>query len=211
MDSNFDMRYGAPTVENLPTPGAVREWGHLWVPTLDGEPVREPDSLGFESREEAWAEAIRWVKHRAGLLIEVRLERMRECVIEPGGPVVVESVAEARQAILRYAMATLGDHGRDPGDREYRRLADRNGGPNWEDLTGCETDRRYDPDNPDAGMRCEYVLYEQGDLDGVGGLVWTFGVYTCATAPPEVWGHPPDQPCGLDPGDDGVDDEVDFW
>ena len=207
MASDYETRYDAPTVENLPTPGAVREWGHSWVPTLDGELIESLRYSGFESREEAWAEAIRWVKHRAGLAIEVRLGSMTGCVIRPDRAVVVETVAEARQTILRHAMDALGDHQRNPERREYMRLKGRAGDPTWEDLAGCETYRRYDPDNPDAGLECSYLLYEQGDLDGVGGLVWTYGVSIRATAPPDVWDHPPDQPCGFDTGDDLIDDD----
>ena len=203
MSTEFDTRRNEPNVENLPAPGARREWDSHWIPTLDNEPISGADLYGFESREEAWAEAIRWVKHRAGLAFEVRLGSQTGCVVVGDGAVIVETVTEAREVILRHAMATLRGQGNDPEEREYLRLRGGRGGPTWENLTRCETDRRYDPDNPDAGMRCGYVLYEQGGLDGVGGLVWTYGVYIWATAPPEVWDHPADQPCGLDNDEDG--------
>ncbi len=32
--------------------------------------------------------------------------------------------------------------------------------------------------------------------------MWTYGVTIWATAPPEVWNHPADQPLGLDTDDD---------
>ena len=35
--------------------------------------------------------------------------------------------------------------------------------------------------------------------------MWTYGVTIWATAPPEVWDHPTDQPAGLDT-DDGLED-----
>ena len=207
MDSDLDTSLDRPTVENLPTPGAVREWGHSWAPTLDGEPIGDAGPFGFRSRAEAWAEAIRWVKHRAGLAIEVRLGSQTGCLMRGDGVIVVETVVEARQAILAHAMDALGGHARNPERRECLRLERRKGGPNWEDLTRCETTRRYDPDNPDAGMECSYLLYEQEDLEGVGGVVWTYGVSIWATAPPEVWDHPVDQPCGLNADDDPIDDD----
>jgi len=197
MSKGADTNRHEPSVENLPTPGALHEWGHDWAPTLDGEPIGRA-SYGFASREEAWAEAIRWVKHRAGLAMEVRLGVQTGCVVEGDTVVIVETVAEAREVILRHAVENLRGKGTGPDEREYLRLRGGRAGPVWEDLARCETDRRYDPNTPDAGMRCDYVLYEQGGLDGVGGLVWTFGVYVWATAPPEVWDQPADQPCGLD-------------
>ena len=209
MALDFDAIRREPTVENLPTPGALREWEYSWVPTLDGEPIESLRYSGFESRGEAWAEAIRWVKHRAGLAIEVRLGSMTGCVITADDVVVVETVAEARKAILGHAMDALGDHARNPERREHLRLKGHKGDPTWEDLARCETDRHYDPGNPDAGMRCRYLLYEQGDLDGVGGLVWTYAVNIRATAPPEVWNHPADQPCGLDTDGDPRDKPID--
>ena len=51
-------------------------------------------------------------------------------------------------------------------------------------------------------MTCSYLLYLQGGLEGVGGMIWTYGVTICATAPPAVWDHPTDQPIGLDNDDD---------
>ena len=199
MDEKFDAtKDGTVTGDDLPTPGAVQEWGDRWIPTLDGEPIRDIGWSGFESREEAWAEAIRWVKHRAGLAMQVRLGAGAGCVIEGDRIAVVETVAEARRAILRHAIATLGGKGQDSGDRQYLRLGGGRTGPTWNDLARCETNRRYDPDDPDAGMTCRYLLYEQGDLDGVGGVIWTFAVSIWAAAPPEVWDHPADKPCGLD-------------
>lgn len=202
MRAEPDAKWEEPIVENLPTPGALRQWGHLWVPTLDGEPIGAAELFGFETRQEAWEEAIRWVKYRAGLAIEVRLGRRTGCVVTGDDVVIVETVAEAREAILHHAMNSLGDQGDNPEYRKYLRLRSGRGSPSWEDLTRCETDRRYDPDDPSAGLRCGYVLFEQGGLDGVGGLVWTYGVYIWATAPPEVWDHPADQPCGLETEND---------
>ena len=205
MRDEYGRERDAPTVESLPTPGALREWGNCWVPTLDGQPISAAQPFSFESREEAWAEAIRWLKHRAGLALQVVLGSQTGCVVMGGGAVIVETVAEARKVILGHAMNSLGDHARNPRHREHLRLRGHKARPTWEDLAGCETHRRYDPDEPDAGMRCDYVLYEEGDLDGVGGLVWTYGVDIWATAPPEVWDHPADLPCGLGADDDPFD------
>lgn len=197
MSEGADTNRPGPSAEDLPTPGALREWGHGWAPTLDGEPIGRA-SCGFASRQEAWAEAIRWVKHRAGLAMEVSLGVQTGCVVDGDTIVIVETVAEAREVILRHAVRNLWGKGTAEDERAHLRLLGRESGPTWEDLTRCEAYRVYDPGNPDGGMRCGYVLYEQGGLDGVGGLVWTFGVYVWATAPPEVWDHPADQPCGLD-------------
>ena len=38
--------------------------------------------------------------------------------------------------------------------------------------------------------------------------MWTYSVIIWATAPPEVWDHPADEPVGLD-ADDGLGDEPD--
>lgn len=134
---------------------------------------------------------------------EVRLGDMRGCVlIRDAATVVVETVAEAREAILSYARDALGHHAHDPERREYLRLNVRSGGATWEDLAECEEGRRYDPADPEAGMTCSYLLYLQGGLEGVGGVMWTYGVTIWATAPPKVWDHPTDQPIGLDNDDD---------
>ena len=136
---------------------------------------------------------------------------MRGCVlIENAATVVVETVAEAREAILSYATDALGHHAHDPERREYLRLNVRPGGATWKDLAECEEGRRYDPADPDAGMTCSYLLYLQGGLEGVGGVMWTYGVTIWATAPPKVWDHPTGQPAGLD-NDDGLEDELDGY
>jgi len=75
-----------------------------------------------------------------------------------------------------------------------------NGG--WDDLVRCESYRRYDPSVPDTGMEVSYALYEEGGLSGVGGTMWTYGVYLTVTGPPEVWDHPAHVPCGLEFDDD---------
>lgn len=125
------------------------------------------------------------------------------CVMTPDNHFTVETVAEARAIILQHAMDELGidsleDHTRDSEESESLRLNLGADGPTWEDLAECEEWRRYDPAHPDAGMTCNYLLYSQGGLEGVGGLMWTYGVCIWATAPPEVWDHPADQPAGLD-------------
>ena len=90
----------------------------------------------------------------------------------------------------------LGHHAHDPERREHLRLNVRTGGPTWDDLAECEEGRRYDPSQPANGMTCSYFLYRQGGIEGVGGLRWTYSVTIWATAPPEVWNHPTNQPTG---------------
>ena len=59
-------------------------------------------------------------------------------------------------------------------------------------------------------MACSYLLYEEGNLEGVGGVMWTYGIEIWVSGPPEVWDHPADQPVGLDSDDDRDNDvEVD--
>ena len=132
---------------------------------------------------------------------ELKLGSLTGCVMLEDHPFHVETVAEARSAILRYAMDALGHHAHDPERREYLRLNMPAGGPTWDDLLECEEGRRYDPADSDTGMTCSYYLYGQGGLEGIGGVMWTYGVTIRATAPPEVWDHPTDQPAGLDDDD----------
>ena len=141
---------------------------------------------------------------------ELKLGSLSGCVMLEDQPFIVETVAEARTAILRYAIDALGHHAHDPEKREYLRLNARPGGATWEDLAECEEGRRYDPSDPDTGMTCSYLLYIQGGLEGVGGVMWTYGVTIWATAPPAVWDHPTNQPVGLD-ADDGLEDEPDGY
>ena len=96
----------------------------------------------------------------------------------------------------------IGGRQRQPDQREYLRFRTSRGRSAWKSLLECETGRRYDPADRDAGMTCSYLLYEEGNLEGVGGVMWTYGVEFWVTGPPEVWDHPTDQPVGLDNGDD---------
>ena len=141
-----------------------------------------------------------------GTGFEIKLGSLTGCVMLENRPFTVETIAEARSAILRYATDALGHHAHDPQRREHLRLNVRADGPAWQDLIECEESRRYDPAKPDDGMRCSYSLYRQGGIKGVGGLVWTYSVTIWATAPPEVWDHPTDQPIGLDDCHDPEDD-----
>ena len=145
-----------------------------------------------------------------GTGFELKLGNWRGCVSWEDRPLHVETVAEARAAILRYAMDMLGHHAHEPEKREYLRLNVSAGGPTWDDLIECEEGRRYDPAKPEGGMKCSYFLYSQGGIEGVGGLIWTYSVTIWATAPPRVWDHPTEQPAGLD-ADDGLEDELDGY
>ena len=130
--------------------------------------------------------------------IELRLGMWRGCTVWEGPPLTVETIAEARSAILRHAMTMLDHHAHDPEKRRYRRLNVGPNGPTWDDLAQCEGSRRYDPSKPEEGMRCSYLLYRQRGIRGVGGSISTYFVRIWATAPPEVWDHAADQPAGLD-------------
>ena len=177
-----------------------------WVPTLDGEQVPYFYSHYFTTREEAWAEAIKRVKHHAGLAFELMIDSRAGCVLVGEIPVIVQTVAEAREVLVRRARGELSGYTRDPRRREHLRFQTRRGRSAWKSLLECETSRRYDPADAAAGMTCSYLLYEEGDLAGVGGLMWTYSVELSATGPPEVWDHPADQPVGLDNDDHSNDD-----
>ncbi len=207
MASEFESDRCVTAVERLPRPGAVQLYYHRWVPTLDGEPIDGNYlSYGYGTREQALAEAIKRVKHQAGLAFEVRIESRSGCCLIGEAPAIVESVAEAREVIVGHAKANQGPSRRKPDDREQVRFKTRRGRSAWKSLLECEISRRYDPANPDAGMTCSYLLYEHEGLGVVGGGTMPYSVELWATASPKVWDHPTDQPIGLDtdadPGDD---------
>ena len=199
MASDFEAGRHVTAVEKLPRPGAVQLHFLEWVPTLDGEPISEPYPPSYyRSREQALAEAIKRVKHRAGLAFEVTIGSRAGCCLSGDIPVIVETVAEAREVIAGYAKGDLSGYTRDPEQRDHLRFKTRHGRSTWKSLAECETSRRYDPADPEAGMTCSYLLYEEGGLGVVGGGAWTYSVELWATAPPAVWDHPADQPIGLD-------------
>ena len=207
MASDFESGPHVTAVENLPRPGAVQLYYLEWVPTLDGEPIGGDYPWShYRSREKALAEAIKWVKHRAGLAFEVIIGSQAGCCLSGDMPVIVETVAEAREVIVRYAKGSIGGRQREPDQREHLRFRTRRGRSAWKSLAECETSRRYDPADPEAGMTCYYLLYEEGGLGVVGGGAWTYSVEIWATAPPEVWDHPADQPIGVDNAD-AMDDD----
>ena len=76
-----------------------------WVPTLDGEPLHDDHYLShdYPTREQALAEAIKRVKHEAGLAFTVEIDTRSGCVLSGGMPVIVETVAEAREVIVHHA------------------------------------------------------------------------------------------------------------
>ena len=207
MASDFESGSHVTAVENLPRPGAVQLNFLEWVPTLDGEPIGGPYPLScFRSREQALAEAIRRVKHRAGLAFEVTIGSRAGCCLSGDIPVIVETVAEAREVIAHYAKGSVGGRQREPEQQEHPRFRTRQGRSAWKSLAECETSWRFDPADPEAGMTCSYLLYEEGGLGVVGGGAWTYSVEIWATAPPAVWDHPADQPIGLDNAHDPDND-----
>lgn len=203
MVTDFESDRYATAVERLSRPGAVQLYYHRWVPTLDGEPIhRNYLSDGYPTREQALAEAIKRVKHEAGLAFEVMIGSRSGCCMIGEIPVIVETVAEAREVIVRHAKGNGGESRREPDDGENFYFRTRRGRSAWKSLLECETSRRYDPSDPEAGMTCSYLLYERGPLGVVGGGAWTYSVEIWATGPPSIWDHPADQPIGLDNGDD---------
>ena len=107
---------------------------------------------------------------------------------------------------MNHAKGLIGRRQGEPDKREYLRFTTSRGRSAWKSLLECETGRRYDPADPDAGMTCSYLLHEEGNLEGVGGLMWTYGVAIWVTGPPSIWDHPAGQACGLDNTDDPDDD-----
>ena len=201
----WDLEAGGRVTDfqELPAPGAVQYWEHEWAPTLDGEPILQGYLRSrFATREEAWAEAIKRVKHQAGLAFEIEIGARSGCCCIGETPVIVETVAEAREVIVGHARENGGGSGSESDDREHQRFRPRRGRSAWKSLLECEISRRYDPANPEAGMTCSYLLYEKGPLGVVGGGAWIYSVEIWATGPPEVWDHPADQPAGLDNDDD---------
>ncbi len=116
-------------------------------------------------------------------------------------PTFVRSVDQARRTLVRTAREVLEERKPEDPDPEFFRFP-RGVDSGWEDLVRCESYRYYDPSVPDKGMEVSYALYEEGGLSGVGGMIWTYGVYMAVTGPPEVWDHPAHLPCGLDLDDD---------
>ena len=202
MSSDFESGPHVTAVEKLPRPGAVQLYFLEWVPTLDGDPISEPSLSYYRSREQALAEAIKRVKHGAGLAFEVTIGSRAGCCLSGDIPVIVETVAEAREVIVSHAKGGLSGYTRDPEQHDHLRFKTRRGRSAWKSLAECETSRHHDPADPEAGMTCSYLLYEEGGLGVVGGGAWTYSVELWATAPPAVWDHPADQPARLDNDDD---------
>ena len=126
--------------------------------------------------------------------LELQMGAWRGCTVlevAEDRPFTVETVAEARAAILLHAMDALDHRAHDLGKREHLRLNMGAEGPTWDDLTECEVGRSYDPARPEDGMKCSYLLYRQSGIEGVGSLMWAYAVTIWATAPPEVWTIPP--------------------
>ena len=191
MATDFQSGRGATAVERLSRPGAVQLDYHGWVPTLDGEPIDGNYlSYGYPTREQALAEAIKRVKHQAGLAFEVKIGSRSGCCMIGETPVIVETVAEAREVIVGHAKEHSRESRSKPDDEEHFHFRTRQGRSTWKSLLECETSRRYDPAAPEAGMTCSYLLYERGPLGVVGGGAWTYSVEIWATGPPEIWDHP---------------------
>ncbi len=136
---------------------------------------------------------------RSGIWLAI--ESQGGCLVYSEPPVFVRSVEEARRTLVRVARDRLEERKpHRPAPEFFLFPPGSNGG--WGDLVRCESYRRYDPSVPDTGMEVSYALYEEGGLSGVGGTMWTYGVYLTVTGPPEVWDHPAHVPCGLELDDD---------
>ena len=92
---------------------------------------------------------------------ELTLGSLRGCVMIGGESSFGGTVAEARVAILQYAMDLLDHHAHRSEKRKHLRLNVGADGPTWDDLAECEDGRRYDPSKPEDGMRCSYFLYQE--------------------------------------------------
>ena len=136
-------------------------------------------------------------ERQAGSGIWLKIQSQGGCLVDEGPAVFVPSVEEARRALARTAREVLGERKPADPDPEFF-LFPPGRGSGWDELVRCESYRHYDPSVPDKGMEVSYALYEEGGLSGVGGMIWTYGVYLTVTGPPEVWDHPADVPCGLD-------------
>lgn len=123
------------------------------------------------------------------------------CLVYAEHPVSVHSVEEARCTMVSTAGEVLEERKPACPDPAYF-LFPRGGDRGWDDLVRCESYRCYDPSVPEEGMQVSYTLYEEGGLSGVGGVMWTYGVYLTVNGSPEIWDHPAHVPCGLDLFDD---------
>ncbi|MYC86560.1 MAG: hypothetical protein F4X18_13800 [Acidimicrobiia bacterium] len=136
-------------------------------------------------------------ERQAGSGIWLKIQSQGGCLVDEGPAVFVPSVEEARRTLARTAREVLEE--RKPADPDPEFFLFRPGtGSGWDELVRCESYRCYDPRVPDRGMEVSYALYEEGGLSGVGGMIWTYGVYLTVTGPPEVWDHTAHLPCGRD-------------
>lgn len=136
----------------------------------------------------------------AGSGLWLAIQSQGGCLVYSRPPAFVRSVDQARRTLVRIAREELEEQKPASPDPEYFLLPP--GSTSWDELVRCESYRCYDPSVPDKGMEVSYALYEQGGLSGVGGLMWTYGVYLTVNGSPEIWDHPADVPCGLDLLDD---------
>ena len=131
----------------------------------------------------------------AGSRFWLAIQSQGGCLVYPRPPVFVGSVEQARRTLVRIARDELEEQKPESPDPEYFLFPPAS--TSWDELVRCESYRCYDPSVPDRGMEVSYALYEQGGLSGVGGMMWTYGVYLTVNSSPEIWDHPADLPCGL--------------
>ena len=207
MASDFESGRHVTAVEKLPRPGAVQLNFLEWAPTLDGKPISEPSSPSYyRSREQALSEAIKRVKHRAGLAFEVTIGSRAGCCLSGDIPVIVETVAEAREVIVGYARGDLSGYTRDPEQRDHLHFKTRRGRSKWKSLTEWRDEPPLRPGRPRSGHDLLLPALRGGWSRSRRRCAWTYSVEIWATAPPAVWDHPADQPIGLDNPDDPDND-----
>lgn len=136
-------------------------------------------------------------ERRAGSGLWLKIQSQGGCLVDVGPAVFVRSVEEARRTLVRTAREVLEERKPKDPDPEFF-LFPRGVDSGWDEFVRCESYRCYDPRVPDKGMEVSYTLYEEGGLSGVGGMIWTYGVYLTVTGPPEIWDHPAHLPCGVD-------------
>ncbi len=133
---------------------------------------------------------------------EISLMHQQGCMGMGEPPVVVTSVSEARKEIVRF-VTEKADEIRSKEESGYRTRDRVVVGPDlpWESLSEIENSRHYDPSEPECDMTVYYLLEFHPGLEGVGGIMWPYVNQVEVTGPPEVWDHPPDQPCGMHDAD----------
>ena len=139
---------------------------------------------------------------------EIKLGSLTGCVMLEDHPIAVETVDEARSAILRCAMEALGHHAHDQEKRDYLRLNMPADGPTW--TASCDSGpgdgQVVEPAPEAAAAPPETTAAPAAEVEPEPEPESVAAVEPepepeWAAAPPDVWDHPADQPAGLDDDD----------